>query len=261
MEKVDELGGELHLLSNNAGGLGVGVGDKAAFDKIDPAFIIKYNTTYISSLQLAYHYMTPLLAAGAKARGKPSVVVNVSSAASVMPRCSAHVMGQYTVCKAAMDSMTRTAHSMYAAQNIKSYGVNPVVYESDMALAAGQDVGTDMEGIAAIFNPFGNVGKASHLGSIVETWCTGTSAMDSGKHYMIVPLANETDKSILFSLETARHAADSDDPLALQKAWLRAEGQAYDQTGKPIREVDLQNFRTAIQAGIELAEEEKKSEE
>ena len=64
VDKVAELGGGLHFLGNTAGSTGKLY---TSYEALDPDEIVAYNTTYISGIQLSYHFLPPLLIKGAKA--------------------------------------------------------------------------------------------------------------------------------------------------------------------------------------------------
>jgi NAD(P)-dependent dehydrogenase (short-subunit alcohol dehydrogenase family) len=107
--KVEELGGRLHFLGNTAGGAGKML---APYESIDPEELIAYNTSYITGLQLAYHYMVPFLARGAEERGKPSVVIDMSSTSALANRGIAWMLPMYVPCKVAVNAISRVAYGL-----------------------------------------------------------------------------------------------------------------------------------------------------
>lgn len=248
---IEEItGGELHMLCNTAGHEGI-LTDKGSYDKLEPEYIIKYNTMYIASLQLSYHFMAPLLARGAKNRNKPSVVINMSSVAGVCPRAFAHLFSLYHPYKAATEAITRCAHNMYQDQNILSYGLSPGVYESDMATSAGNQMEFDgAHGLAQAFNPITILGKAEHIGEITVTFFEGnmeSSIMESGVHYAIVPM--DESHSLLHNLSKFRSKMDSLNPILGEYHWMELE-EAYTTKGTRATDDDLKKFHEAVKEKI-----------
>ena len=254
VEKVKEVGdSELHILCNTAGSPGALV-DEGFYDKVTPESIIDYNATYISSVQLSYHFLAPFLQKGAKSRGKPSVVINCSSIASAFPRFLAQLAPFYVPCKAAMEAITRCAYIMYK-DDILSYSLHPVVYESPAAHVATKALGTDIKGFATMANPFPVVGEASHVGAITVAWLEGTvdESMESGVGYAIWPIMEDGSASMLCRLGVFRENQDSLDPLFYPQVYCRIQ-QAYTQDGKEMPVEELKYFRQAMEDRINQME-------
>ena len=250
--KVQEVGagrGELHFLGNTAGDVGL-FGPNHPYESIDPEYLIHYNTTYMTSIELSYHFMAPLLAKGAESSGKPSVVVNIGSTAGILSRGNAgQVAPMYAPVKMAIEHITRCAYSLYKDQNILSYGINPVVYASRAAENAAAMCGSDLQTLSAAFNPYPVIGNPHHVAELSVAWFEGTSEVQqSGMHYLMGPLSDES--SIVFPLDQHRATLDSVDPLILVRVWSSIS-EAYTQDGKQMTQERLNDFRKAMKAKVE----------
>jgi len=256
-EKVEQLGGELHFLANTAGATGR---IRKGWDEIDPKELITFNTAFITGVELSYHYLVKYLAKGAENRGKPSVVVNMSSTASANPRLIGNEIACYTVAKGAIDVITRRAYSLYKDKNIHSIALNPVLYVTPMASYAAVEIDMTVNEMGALSNPFPAMGDPTHLGQISASLFKDPSFLESGCCYNVLPLPKELSEgdhgtqSALVNLSYARSVVDSLDPLATRRAWSRMD-EAYDQYGKKMPEVQVERIRAALRASIKKAEE------
>jgi len=256
-EKVEQLGGELHFLANTAGATGrIGKG----WDEIDPKELITFNTAFITGVELSYHYLVKYLAKGAENRGKPSVVVNMSSTASVTPRPYGSMLPCYTVAKGAIDVITRCAYSLYKDKNIHSVALNPVFFGTEMANVAAAGFNMTVDQAVAAFNPFPVMGDPTHLGYISTTLFENPLLLESGCCYNVLPLPKELSEgnrgmqSALVNLSYQRSIVDSLDQFSFLRAWATME-EAYDQYGEKMSEGQVERIREALQAKIKEAEE------
>ena len=254
--KVEELGGELHFLANTAGKTGR---IRKGWEEIDPQELIEFNTAFITAVELSYHYLVKFLAKGAEGRGKPSVVVNMSSTASAAPRHLGNDLPCYIVAKGAIDLITRCAYSLYKDKNIQSFALNPVAYETEMVKFAASVLDVSVDEMAAMANPFPVVGDPTHLGHISASLLDNPFFLESGCCYNVLPLPKELSEcdhgtqSALVNLSYARSAVDSLDPLATRRAWATMV-EAYDQYGKKMPEAQMERIRGALRANIKEAE-------
>lgn len=244
--KIEELGGELHYLSNCAGF--EGAFGPTTYDQLNTEDIINYNSTYLTSTQLAYHFLAPYLSNGSKTRGKPSVVTNFSSLAGILPIALANLCSQYTPCKVAIEAITRCSHMMYKDQGVLSYALNPGVYESHMARTAAAQMGiTDIEVQARNFNPIPLVGKPEHVGEIAVALFKNEHDMQSGSHYTIIPFTEN--ESILTDCSKFRLHLDSMDPGILFKIFSEID-RAFTTDGLVLSDEKLQAFCSAVRANM-----------
>jgi NAD(P)-dependent dehydrogenase (short-subunit alcohol dehydrogenase family) len=210
--KVEELGGKLHFVGNTAR---AGGPYQIPYESIDPEVIAAYNASYITGLQLSYHFTAPFLCRGADDRGVPSVVVDMRTCTTIMNRGSAASLPLYYTSKVARSAITKTAYGMYKDKGTVAYGINPFVYLTDMVRAAR---GTTLEQRLQVMNPFLEPGDPADLGHLsVAAALHEVEGLDSGVSYCVFPIPEEyRDKedrehtgSILYSA-AAVHGADQD---------------------------------------------------
>jgi NAD(P)-dependent dehydrogenase (short-subunit alcohol dehydrogenase family) len=249
--KVEELGGHLHFLGNTAGKSGW---LSAPYESIDPEELISYNTTYITGVQLSYHYLAPYLIRGAEARGKPSIVMNLSSSSSLLNRGLASILPVYHPCKLAMDAITRCAFGLYKDKNVLSYGIAPFVYTTDMAMYGCTMMGITMEQYWSAMNPFPVEGHPDDIGNLsVAVVHGGAGGLEAGATYAIFPLPPEyrdpadleRSGSILYSVTL--HGGDHDelDFDAIRTALTKISKACYS-NGKQVSEDMLGKIRQGL---------------
>jgi len=117
----EEFDGRLHFLGDNAANPDPG---RPWHESEDPCRdIVQYNTVDISSVELSYHFLIPYLIRGAAAdsdnNNSPSVVMDMSSCASVDPRSLCHQLPTCTPAKCAIDAITRCSHGLSKDRNIR----------------------------------------------------------------------------------------------------------------------------------------------
>jgi len=219
--------------------------------------IIEYNTINISSVQLSYHVLVPLLAQGAASRGKPSIVMNMSSCASVNPRSFCHQLPTYTPAKCAIDAITRCSYGLYKEKNIFSYGINPVAYDTTILSIACTNLGLDSPRVLAErYNPFPAMGDPGHVGELAVTLLKGSSWLESGCSYNLLPLTPELSlqetepQSLLVSTDYAAANIHSADMLAQLEGWASMV-VAYDQKGKQMPDAQMERIRAWLRAKID----------
>ena len=254
-----EYGGQIHFLGNNAANPDPG----SPWDELkDPQRqIIEYNTINISSVELSYHFLVPLLAKGAASRGKPSIVMNMSSCASVNPRSFCHQLPTYTPAKCAIDAITRCSYGLYKEKNILSYGINPVAYDTPILTIACNNLNLDSpQVLAERYNPFPAMGEPRHVGEIAVTLLLkDCSWLESGCSYNLLPLTPELSssldgtaepQSLLVTTDYAAANIHSDDMLAQLEGWANMV-VAFDQKGNKMSAAQLERIRTWLRAKIE----------
>jgi NAD(P)-dependent dehydrogenase (short-subunit alcohol dehydrogenase family) len=237
--KVEELGGRLHFLGNTASGAGKML---ALYESIDPEELIAYNTSYITGLQLAYHCMVTFLARGAEERGKPSVVIDMSSTSALVNRGVAWMLPMYAPCKVAMNAITRVAYSLYTGKNVVVYGVDPFVYLTDMTREAADTMGISLEQHGQLVNQILEQGDPADIGHFsVAAALQETYGFESCASYCIFPIPpkyrDEKDPertgSVLYN--ATAHGADMDgltvDDLRVVVTKIT---QAYYSNGKKV---------------------------
>jgi uncharacterized oxidoreductase len=213
--KVEELGGKLHFVGNTAG---AGGPFHVPYESIDPEAIAAYNASYITGLQLSYHFLAPFLAQGAQERGVPSIVMDMSSSYAVMNRGSAASLPLYYTSKVARNAITKTAYGMYNNKGIVAYGISPFVYVTDMFRHGCAVGGAALEQRLRMMNPFLEPGDPSDLGHLsVAAALHKVEGLESGNSYGVFPIPAqyrdeedvERTGSVLYSL-SAVHGADLD---------------------------------------------------
>jgi len=260
-----ECDGRLHFLANNAALPDPG----APWDEMtDPQTqIIDFNATNISSVELAYHFLVPFLTKGAAARrDKPSIVLNVSSCASVNPRAFAHDLPMYTPSKCAVDAITRCSYGLYKRRNVLSFAINPVAYDTPILRLACQNLGLDdPHQLAERYNPFPVLGDPRHVGQLAASLVKDPSWLEAGCSYNVLPLPRElsakteesdpcpsvaSPQSMLCSIDYANGYIHSTDTLAQFLGWSRV-AEAWDQHGHALPESQLSKIRAAFASRIE----------
>jgi NAD(P)-dependent dehydrogenase (short-subunit alcohol dehydrogenase family) len=252
--KVEELGGKLHFLGNTVGGTGTTV---QPYEAIHPEEMIAYNTSYITSVQLSYHYMAPFLSQGAADRGKPSVVMDMSSAAAISNRGIAWMLPMYLPCKVAMNAITRVACGLYKEKGIVTYGIDPFCYLTDMLREGALSMGLTSDQYANLVNPFDGPGDPADLGHLsIAAAMQEMDGIESGASYCMFPIPpkyrDETDPertgSVLYNVTAHGAGMDGLDVDDLRVALTKIKS-AYYSNGKKVPEHALRK----IVAGIEEA--------
>jgi NAD(P)-dependent dehydrogenase (short-subunit alcohol dehydrogenase family) len=246
--KVEELGGKLHFVGNTAG---AGGPYQVPYESIDPEELAAYNASYVTGLQLSYHFMAPFLCRGADDRGVPSVVVDMSSSTTIMNRESAAWLPLYYASKVARSAITKTAYGMYKDKGIVAYGINPFVYLTEMLVKGCEAVGITPEQHSQMLNPFQEQGDPADLGHLsVAAALHKVEGLESGVSYCMFPIPlkyrdeDDPDRtgSILYSA-AAVHGADQDGldydetKLALTKI-----SRAWYSSGKAVPEPTLRKI-------------------
>jgi NAD(P)-dependent dehydrogenase (short-subunit alcohol dehydrogenase family) len=246
--KVESLGGALHFVGNTAGAFRA----FTRYEDMDPEDLIAYNTSYITGVQLSYHYLVPYLIRGAEARGLPSVVVNMSSHVSHANRGLASMTPEYYTCKCAVDAVTRTAFGLYDGKGVVSYGVAPWVYTTDMVTSALGTFGMTLEQFCA-FNPFPVEGDPKDIGTLTAALARGETGFESGATYNVFPVppqfrdADDPDGSGSVAYPAALHGGDVDEVgwdgirLALTRI-----SKAWYSSGKDVPEDMLEKIRRGL---------------
>jgi NAD(P)-dependent dehydrogenase (short-subunit alcohol dehydrogenase family) len=184
--KIEELGGNLHFVGNTAGDPGPHV---VPYERIDPEIMAAHNASYITGLQLSYHFMAPFLIRGAHQRGVPSVVLDMSSASAVMNRGMAASLPLYYASKLARCAITKTAHGMYNHKGIVAYGICPFSYWTDMVRKGCEDLHVTPEQQAVMLNPLLEQGDAADFGYLsVSAALHKIEGFESGCSYGMFPI-------------------------------------------------------------------------
>jgi NAD(P)-dependent dehydrogenase (short-subunit alcohol dehydrogenase family) len=187
--KIEELGGSLHFVGNTAGDPGPHV---VPYERIDPDAMAAHNASYITGLQLSYHFMAPFLIRGAHQRGVPSVVLDMSSASAVMNRGMAASLPLYYASKVARCAITKSAHGMYKDKGIVAYGICPFVYWTDMVRKGCEDLHVTPEQHAIMLNPLLEQGDAADFGYLsVSAALQKIEGWESGCSYGMFPIPRE----------------------------------------------------------------------
>jgi NAD(P)-dependent dehydrogenase (short-subunit alcohol dehydrogenase family) len=187
--KIEELGGSLHFVGNTAGDPGPHV---VPYERIAPETMAAHNASYITGLQLSYHFMAPFLIRGAHQRGVPSVVVDMSSASAVMNRGMAASLPLYYASKRARCAITKTVHGMYRDKGIVSYGICPFVYWTDMVRKGCEALHVTPEQHALMLNPLLEQGDAADFGYLSVSAALHTlEGWESGCSYGMFPIPRE----------------------------------------------------------------------
>jgi short-subunit dehydrogenase involved in D-alanine esterification of teichoic acids len=254
---VDALGGNLCFLGNTAGSYGPWTDFKLKYEQVDdPQTIIEYNTAYITGIQLSYHYLIPFLKKGAAARGKPSVILNASSSSSTLPRGMAKLIPFYHPVKNAMEAITRCAFGMYKDDHVMTYGISPVVYQSEMTSHDADRLGWTVDQLCAFVNPLPVTGDPDDVGQISAALFEGNAKLDGGINYIIMPVPedlqskeedNSPSKSILFTSSIYGDDRDSLDGNVMRTA-LQKIREAYWSSGAQINEPHLDKIKQAMEA-------------
>jgi NAD(P)-dependent dehydrogenase (short-subunit alcohol dehydrogenase family) len=255
---VDALGGNLCFLGNTAGSYGPWSDFKLKYEQVDdPQTIIEYNTAYITGIQLSYHYLIPYLKKGAAARGKPSVILNASSSSSTLPRGMAKLIPFYHPVKNAMEAITRCAYGMYKDDNVMTYGISPVVYQSEMTTHDADRLGWTVDQLCAFVNPLPVTGDPDDVGQISAALWEGNAKLEGGIHYIIMPVPEElqskdevdsksASKSILFTSSIYGDDRDSLDGNVMRTS-LQKIREAYWSSGSAIAEPHLATIKQAME--------------
>jgi NAD(P)-dependent dehydrogenase (short-subunit alcohol dehydrogenase family) len=255
---VESLGGNLCFVGNTAGSYGPWTDFKLKYEQVDdPQTIIDYNTAYITGIQLSYHYLIPYLKKGAQARGKPSVILNASSSSSTLPRGMAKLIPFYHPVKNAMEAITRCAFGMYKDDNVITYGISPVVYQSEMTTHDADRLGWTVDQLCAFVNPLPVTGDPDDVGEISAALFEGNAKLEGGIHYIIMPVPEELQskdddnakspsKSILFTSSIYGDDRDSLDGNVM-RASLQKIQEAYWSSGSPINAEHLANIKRATE--------------
>jgi NAD(P)-dependent dehydrogenase (short-subunit alcohol dehydrogenase family) len=246
--KVQELGGKLHFLGNTAGAAGTML---APYEAIDPQEMIAYNTSYITGVQLSYHYMAPFLVQGAQDRGKPSVVVDMSSTAAIVNRGMAWMLPMYAPCKVAMNTITRVASGMYKDKNVVTYGIDPFCYLTDMTYECVATMGITIEQHGQLMNPFLEQGDPADIGhlSVAAAMQETEDGFESGASYCMFPIPpqyrDEKDPertgSILYNATVHGASMDGLDMDGLRAAMAKITTAHYS-NGKRVPEPTLRKI-------------------
>ena len=109
---IDELGG-VDVLINNAGIQIPGASDKVKIDAFDRVLGVNLRGAYLCAREALRHFLS---------KGKPGVIVNVSSVHQIIPR---PYYLSYSISKGGMQNLTRTLALEYAGKGIRVNGIGP----------------------------------------------------------------------------------------------------------------------------------------
>ena len=166
---LDELGGEIHVLVNNAG-IYEGVADNAPDDEWHSA----WQRTLMINLQAAAD-LSRLAVSHFLDRGGGGRIVNVASRAAFRGDSPQH--WHYAASKGAMVSMTKTIARGYAGEGILCFGVAPGFTVSEMTAEYLQGRG-GAQIIADI--PLGRVASTDEIAEVIRWLSTDAPASATG---------------------------------------------------------------------------------
>lgn len=175
-EAVSALGG-LDVLVNNAGA-GAGIGPIASVSEaqFQKCFDLNFMSAFRATQAAAPHLVT--------SKGS---IVNVSSivAEQVMPN-----FGAYSISKAAMDALTRSAAVELGQNGVRVNSVLPSVVQTEALAAAGMDdaVAAEFKSTAVKATPLGRIGTVEDIAAFIyfladgsqSGWVTGQSLFIDG---------------------------------------------------------------------------------
>ena len=171
---LDELGGEIHVLVNNAG-IYEGIADNAP----DEEWHAAWNRTLTINLQAAADLsrlaVSHFLDRGGAKDGITGRIVNVASRASFRGDSPQH--WHYAASKAALVGMTRTVARGYAGDGILCFGVAPGFTVSEMT-----DEYLEGRGGAQIVAdiPLGRVASTDEIAEVIRWLSTDAPASATG---------------------------------------------------------------------------------
>jgi len=166
---LDELGGEIHVLVNNAG-IYEAVADNATDDEWHAA----WRRTLTINLQAAAD-LSRLAVSHFLDRGGGGRIVNIASRAAFRGDSPQH--WHYAASKGAMVSMTRTIARGYAAENILCFGIAPGFTVSEMTGEYLQGRG-GAQIVADI--PLGRVASTDEVAEVIRWLSTEAPASATG---------------------------------------------------------------------------------
>jgi len=166
---LDELGGEVHALINNAG-IYEGVADNAT----DEEWHAAWNRTITINLQAAAD-LSRLAVSHFLDSGTPGRIVNVASRAAFRGDSPQH--WHYAASKGAMVAMTRTIARGYASEGILCFGVAPGFTVSEMTAEYLQGRG-GAQIVADI--PLGRVASTHEVAEVIRWLASDAPASATG---------------------------------------------------------------------------------
>jgi len=240
-QSVSHFGG-VDVLINNAGWEGPTISDLRTVSVEDVRKI--FDTNVIGSLLGTKFAVDELI----KRKG---TIITVSSVASVSQRNSAAAFALYATTKVAADAVTRQLHGLYNGLGVKTFGINPGAYSSDMADRVQKFEGLaasgvkDAEGLAAMFNPLSNLGDPADVAVLARNLATGSHKYQSGDCIIVFP--GET-VGHPFTFEVAHMLLAQASPVPGAMLMALAEMPLQDATGTPIPAAQAAVLRAKIKA-------------